>query len=122
MNVNRASYRCTTKQERPPRPYIDVLISHVHLQLPRGYWSFFWITQARKKVENVANGFILNEADGKRAFDALKPVCVRVMSSPSLESLAELRGKVSGLPVAVHPHLVDYVLLPVRVLFKRCGR
>ena len=75
-----------------------------------------------KAIENMANRFILNEADGKGAFDALKPVCVRVLSSPSLESLAELRGKVSGLPVAVHPHLVDYVLLPVRVLFKRCGR
>ena len=37
MKFNRASYRCTTKQERPPRPYIDILISLVHfIQLPRG--------------------------------------------------------------------------------------
>ena len=55
MYINRASYRCTTKQERPPRPYIDVLISHVHLQLPRGYWSFFFgqlsLVEASKKEE-----------------------------------------------------------------------
>ena len=70
----------------------------------------------------MAKGSVLREADGKRAFDALKPVCVRVMSSPSLDNLGELREKVRGLPVAIHPHLLDYVLLPVRVLFKRCGR
>ena len=62
------------------------------------------------------------EADGKRAFDELRPACVQVMSAPSLENLAELRSKVNALPFAIHPHLVDYVLLPVRVLFKRCGR
>ena len=82
--------------------------------------------EARKKEEEGYREhderFYSERSGGKGAFDALKPVCVRVMSSPSLESLAELRGKVSGLPVAVHPHLVDYVLLPVRVLFKRCGR
>ena len=66
--------------------------------------------------------FYSERSGGKGAFDALKSVCMRVMSSPSLENLAELRGKMSGLPAAVHPHLVDYVLLPVRVLFKRCGR
>lgn len=62
------------------------------------------------------------EAEGKRAFAELRPACVKVMSSPSLESLAELRSKVEGLPVAIHPHLVDYVLLPLRTLFKRYGR
>ena len=70
----------------------------------------------------MANGSVLREADGKRAFDALKPICVRVMSSPSLGNLGELREKVRCLPVAIHPHLLDYVLLPVRVLFKRCER
>ena len=62
------------------------------------------------------------EADGKRAFSELRPFCVRVMSYPSLESLAELRDKVNHLPVAIHPHLLDYVLLPVRALLKRYGR
>ena len=70
----------------------------------------------------MASGSVLKKEDGKRAFNALKPVCVRVMSSPSLESLRELREKVRGLPVAIHPHLLDYVLLPVRVLFKKYGR
>ena len=76
----------------------------------------------REEAFIMANGAVLKEADGKRAFDALKPVCVRVMSSPSLESLAQLREKVRDLAVAIHPHLVDYVLLPVRVIFKKTGR
>ena len=62
------------------------------------------------------------EAEGKRAFAELRPFCVQVMSSPSLESLAELRDKVSHLPIAIHPHLLDYILLPVRALLKRYGR
>ena len=64
----------------------------------------------------------VREAEAKKAFNVLKPFCVKVMSSPSLSSLAELSEKVSELEVAIHPHLVDYVLLPVRTLLKRYGR
>ena len=63
-----------------------------------------------------------SEEDGRRAFTELKPVCVRVMTSPSLENLADMRNKVEGLSVSIHPHLVDYVLLPVKTLLKRYGR
>ena len=63
-----------------------------------------------------------SEEDGKRAFNELKPVCVRVMTSPSLENLADMRSKVESLSLSIHPHLVDYVLLPVKTLLRRYGR
>lgn len=66
--------------------------------------------------------FSPTEEDGKRVFAELRPFCVQVMSSPGLESLAKLRDKVSNLSVDIHPHLLDYVLLPVRALLKRYGR
>ena len=108
---------CEVHSSTLPLHYIALTPTH-----PYAVTSLASVYSTHVAIENMSSGFILNEVYGKRAFDALKPVCVRVMSSPSLESLAELRGKVSGLPVAIHPHLVDYVLLPVRVLFKRCGR
>ena len=64
----------------------------------------------------------VTEVEAKKAFNVLKPFCVRVMSAPSLESLAEMREKVNELETAVHPHLVDYLLLPVRTLLRRYGR
>ena len=63
-----------------------------------------------------------SEEDGKRAFNELRPFCVRVMTSPSLDNLADLRSKVESLSVSVHPRLVDYILLPVKTLLKRYGR
>ena len=61
------------------------------------------------------------EQEAKTAFAALRPVCVRVMSSPSLETLGELGAVVRGMR-SIHPHLVDYVVLPLRMIFKRGGR
>ena len=65
-----------------------------------------------------------SEAEGRALFGKLKPLCVQVMSSPSLESLSELREGLSGLlgSSVLHPQLVDYVLLPVRMIMNKFGR
>lgn len=61
------------------------------------------------------------EQEAKTAFSALRPVCVQVMSAPSLETLGALEAVVRGMR-SIHPHLVDYVVLPLRMIFRRVGR
>ena len=61
------------------------------------------------------------EQEAKTAFSALRPVCVQVMSAPSLETLGALEAVVRGMH-SIHPHLVDYVVLPLRMIFRRVGR
>ncbi len=67
---------------------------------------------------------VLSESEGKELFPRIKPLCVHVMSSPSLETLTKLREglfRVLGSR-ALHPQMVDYVLLPVRMVINKCGR
>lgn len=57
-------------------------------------------------------------------FEALRPLCVKVMSEPSLENLASLQAGVKGLPEAttIPPQLLTYLALPVQAAIKRAGR
>ena len=61
---------------------------------------------------------------GKALFDALRPLCVKVMSEPSVESLSRLQEGLSGLPegTLVPPPLVPYLTLPLRAAIERAGR
>ncbi len=61
------------------------------------------------------------EAEAKAAFALLRPVCVEVMRAPSVEALRALDVQLACLP-SLHPHLVDYVALPLRTIIKRTGR
>lgn len=61
------------------------------------------------------------EAEAKAAFALLRPVCVEVMRAPSVEALRALDGRLAGVR-SLHPHLVDYVALPLRTIIKRSGR
>lgn len=58
------------------------------------------------------------EQEAKAAFSVLRPVCVKVMRTPSLETLGELEGVLRAMQ-SLHPHLVDYVVLPLRMIIKR---
>lgn len=58
------------------------------------------------------------EREAKAAFSVLRPVCVRLMRAPSLETLGELEAVLREMQ-SLHPHLVDYVVLPLRMLIKR---
>lgn len=68
------------------------------------------------------------EAEGERVskalFDALRPLCVKVMSEPSVESLSRLQDGLLALPpgTVIPPHLVPYLTLPLRAAIKRAGR
>lgn len=61
------------------------------------------------------------EAAAKEAFAELRPVCVEVMRAPSLEALHSLDRVVSG-QMTLHPHLVEYVVLPLRMIIRKTGR
>lgn len=61
------------------------------------------------------------DAKAKAAFAKLRPVCVEVMRAPSLEALRTLREAVCRLD-SIHPHLVEYVALPLRMIIRRSGR
>lgn len=60
------------------------------------------------------------DAKAKAAFAKLRPVCVEVMRAPSLEALRTLREAVCRLD-SIHPHLVEYVALPLRMIIRRSG-
>ena len=61
------------------------------------------------------------EAEAKAAFALLRPVCVEVMRAPTTQALDALDGRLVGIR-CVHPHLVDYIALPLRTIIKRSGR
>lgn len=65
---------------------------------------------------------MVTKEEGKAAFAVLRPFCVRVMNSSSVESLLEMQNCLKKINSPLHPHLVDYVLLPVRTVMKRYGR
>lgn len=62
--------------------------------------------------------------EGKAVFEALRPLCVEVMSRPSVESLSALESGLKGLPQAtsIPPQLLTYLALPLRAAIKRAGR
>lgn len=66
----------------------------------------------------------MSEEEGKAVFAALRPLCVKVMSEPSVESLTALQAGVKTLPPSssIPPQLVDYLTLPLRAAIKRAGR
>ena len=61
------------------------------------------------------------EAKAEVAFAKLRPVCVEVMRAPSLEALRALHEAVGRLD-CIHPHLVEYIVLPLRMIIRRSGR
>lgn len=64
----------------------------------------------------------MSEEEGKAVFAALRPLCVKVMSEPSVESLTALQAGVKTLPPSsIPPQLVDYLTLPLRAAIKRAG-
>lgn len=65
----------------------------------------------------------MGEAEGKAVFEALRPLCVRVMSDPSVESVSDLHARLVTLPPStlIPPHLVAYLTLPLRAAIKRAG-
>lgn len=62
--------------------------------------------------------------EGKAVFDQLRPLCVKVMSDPCVESLSSLRAGLAALPgsTLIPPHLMAYLALPLRAAIKRAGR
>ena len=66
----------------------------------------------------------MSEADGRMMFSALRPLCVQLMSSPSPDTLQQLREGLTNVlgTKDLHPHIVDYVLLPVRTVINKTGR
>lgn len=62
------------------------------------------------------------KGEGKAVFEALRPACVEVMSSPSVESLSVLETRLRELSQPIPPPLVTYLVLPVRTAIKRAGR
>ena len=61
-----------------------------------------------------------DDAKARAGFAVLRPVCVEVMRAPSLETLRALDDVIAGLP-SLHPHLVDYVVLPLKMITKKTG-
>lgn len=62
--------------------------------------------------------------EGKVVFEALRPLCVEVMSRPSVQSLCALERGLQALPEAtlIPPQLLPYLSLPLRATIKRAGR
>lgn len=66
----------------------------------------------------------MSEEEGRVMFSSLRPLCVQLMSSPSLDTLQQLRKGLTNIlgEKYLHPHIVDYVLLPVRTVINKTGR
>ncbi len=66
----------------------------------------------------------LTEDEGKKLFPQLKTLCVQVMQSPSQETLKQMKEGLSNIlgSRAFHPQMIDYVLLPVRMIMNKCER
>ena len=60
------------------------------------------------------------EEDAGKAFAQLKPACVEVLRSLSMESLAGLDEALGRLPHLPSP-LLEYVLFPLRTGIRRLG-
>ena len=63
----------------------------------------------------------VSEDEAKAAFVLLRPKCVDVMQSPSLSTLSALDAELRGLS-SLHPHMADYVALPLRILIRKTSR
>lgn len=61
------------------------------------------------------------EAAGKRAFEVLRPLCVQVMKAPTLEAARALDNALVSLP-SMHPALMEYVTLPLRLILRQGPR
>lgn len=75
-------------------------------------------------METFAHGKEMAVAEGKAVFEALRPLCVEVMSRPSVDSLCALESGLQALPesTTIPPQLLSYLALPVRAALKRAGR
>lgn len=61
-----------------------------------------------------------DELAAKETFAQLKPVCVEVLRSLSVESLGRLDETLQGLHHLTSP-LLEYVLFPLRMAIRRLG-
>lgn len=68
-----------------------------------------------------SDGTAASEDEAKTVFARLRPKCVQVMQNPSLSSLGAMDEELRSLS-SIPPQMVDYVVLPLRVLIKRTGR
>lgn len=66
----------------------------------------------------------MDEVEGEAIFKVLRPLCVEVISVPSVKSLFSLQTGLMELPqgAVIPPQLVAYLTLPVRAAIKRAGR
>lgn len=67
------------------------------------------------------DGTAVSEEEAKMVFARLRPKCVEVMQNPSLPSLRAMDEELRSLS-SIPPQMVDYVVLPLRVLIRRTGR
>ena len=73
------------------------------------------------KRRSEASSEASSEEEAKEAFALLQPKCTEVMRAPSLSTLQSLDSTLHGI-TCLHPRLVDYVVLPLRMIIKRTGR
>ena len=62
----------------------------------------------------------MGDAEVRRLFQRLKPVCVDVLRSLSVETLSQLDEVLRGSP-CLPPPLVEYTLFPLRTGLRRLG-
>ena len=66
----------------------------------------------------MARESLVDEDDAKKVFAQLKPLCVDVLRSPSVENLGRLNEALRRLQSLALP-LVEYVLFPLRTGIRR---
>ena len=66
----------------------------------------------------MARDTLVDEDDAK-VFAQLKPLCVDVLRSPSVENLGRLNEALCGLQNCLVLPLVEYVLFPLRTGIRR---
>ena len=67
----------------------------------------------------MARESLVDEDDAKKVFAQLKPLCVDVLRSPSVENLGRLNEALRGLQNCLALPLVEYVLFPLRTGIRR---
>lgn len=108
-------YTCTSSTPqcaRAPRPRA------LFRTFPVRFRSWPEAERARMADKGPPTSGTDEEQEAKAAFSVLRPVCVKVMRAPSLETLGELEAVLRAMQ-SLHPHLVDYVVLPLRMIIKR---
>lgn len=59
------------------------------------------------------------EEEAVTQFNRLKPVCVQVMKTPSMEALALLTEALNQLDGAIPPNMANYVAFPLKIILKQ---